>query len=103
MSDERLPWVAAVAASAADIVSTLAGLQSGLPEANPLAAAAFETVGALPAMGALTAVALLGVAAVWRVGRRYWGRRVAAAAPLTFASLQATFAIWNLAVLGVAA
>ena len=100
MSDERLPWVAAVAASGADISSTLAGLQSGLPEGHPLAAAAFESVGALPAMVGLTAVALLGVAAVWRVGRRRWGPRAAAAAPLTFAAMQAAAASWNLAVLG---
>ena len=100
MSDERLPWVAAVAASAADIASTLAGLQSGAGEKNPLAASAIESVGALPAMLGLTAVALLGVAAVWRGGRRRWGPRAAAAAPLTFALQQAAVASWNLAGLG---
>ena len=100
MTDERVPWIAAVSASAADIFITHVGLQSGLPEENPIAAAAIETVGALPAMVGVTAVALLAVGGVWRVARRRFGPRAAAAAPLTFAVLQTSFAAWNLAVIG---
>lgn len=74
---ERLAWAGAlVLFVGGDVATTLVGLVAGASESNPVALAAFSTVGVLPGMAALKG-GVLGVAGVgWSRSPR-WARAIA--------------------------
>jgi hypothetical protein len=59
-------WGLVIAAAALDVATTWAGLAVGLPESNPVAAAAITAAGTTPALVGLKLAALSVVAAGWR-------------------------------------
>ena len=98
MTDETTLWTGAVAAQAADITSTMAGLEAGGYEANPLVARAIEAGGVLPGLVGVYVVALALAGATWGGGRRA-GWPATWIVPLGMALGGALPALWNLAAL----
>jgi len=88
---DRPAWLAAVALFVlGDVATTAVGLNIGAVESNPVALAAFDTLGLWPAMLLLKAVVLGSVGLLW------------ACSPEEFrAVVPTTLAVWGAAVVSI--
>lgn len=100
--EEILAWTGAFAASIADIVTTIVGLNMGIGEKHPVADTAIESVGVVYGLTAITAISLICIIFLWLISRRIWGSKLSVAVPISWAVMNFAFSFWNTFVISVA-